>query len=185
MQTLYKVVSTHAIPELRVDARYSWFIYKRNNPVLPYEVAIQGYHEVEYQHLCAMRELNGTQNMATALTTYKAAREMIDELFTLAEASQLQSLLAIVHPQIITMLEEAALPVAMPRFQTASSVNNISASGSFVQPEDFADLTGHLLDFQVGATIIYLTHYTAEDFLSRLSPARLAALRKLHAEGEG
>jgi hypothetical protein len=183
MQKLYTVRSEHAIPELNLEASYTWQVYNRAVPVVAYEFAIHGYCEQEYQKLSS-RYSNATVSVPEELVIIKAARQMVDRLFTEAEARELQALLPLIHPGMTFTIDEVQLPILKPDYGYCAPTE-LDEPGSHVCPEDFAATTGQRLGFQVAACVKFLTRYAPEDFLNNLSPARLLALRKMHAAQNG
>jgi hypothetical protein len=105
-------------------------------------------------------------------------------LFTFEEAAKLQAFLLLTFPGMTVTIEEVALPVPIDD-KLSSLYDKLNFNGDYVDPEDFAELESNDLNFQVIAYVNYQPRYVAEDFLKNLSPDRLAALRKMHAENNG
>lgn len=183
MQKLFIVRSEHFIPEFNSVASYTWSVYRRPAPVVAYEDVIKDYCEQAYRQLAA-RCQGSDLIVADELLTLQVARQKVDRLFSEEEARELAALLPLIHPEMKVTLEEVELPVLKPDYSFCA-LDNFNALGSFVCPEDFAEITGQSLAFEVMAAISFQSCYTAEDFLNNLSPARLAALRKMHAECNG
>ena len=183
MQKLYIVKSENYLSQLKANVEYTWFLHERRTPVLPYELVIQGYKEFVQAERA---ELPGEQSRSSAPKKpgSRKAREAVDALFTLEEATKLQAFLIKTFSGMNVSIEEVNLPIPIDT-KLSSLYEKLNFNGDYVDPQDFAGLEGNDLDFKVTAFVSYRPRYVAEDFLKNLSPARLAALRKMHAENDG
>lgn len=197
MQKLYRVKSTYYLPQVHTNFEYHWFVYKRVAPIL-------SYNQVVFQ-LQKTANLNdetpdganlyfeiGRKNQSQPeLISSPLGQQLVDELFTFEEACQLQLLLegifkvVATEVEVTTTIEEVTLPFTNTGDDIRPLRQSFKLGGHYVDPFDFAAIEGNCLKFLVGAAVTGEVRYVAEDFLRNLSPARLAALRQMHAENNG
>ncbi len=167
MQNFYQVKTKFSLPQAGADFEYKWFVYQRNN----------NNYVPEQPSLNNKKAVKG-----------KLATQIINELFTFEEASQLKSVLEDVYTEIgetidfVVTIEEVDINNLNDHSPLKETYQD---GGEFVDPYVFAEFHCNNLDFFVAAKVDNQLRYVAEDFLRHLQEGRLEALRQMHAENNG
>jgi hypothetical protein len=169
MHHLYEVKSKYYLPQLKADFEYHWFVYRRATS-----------HNLD----------QANQSGKTRLVSNYLNQQVVDEFFTLEEAFQLETLLQKLYSNLGSNFEtsiwlEEAAPGAGSGQELCPLSDIYQATGHFVDPYDFASFEGYDLKVLVAARVTSQPRYLADDFLSKLSAVRLAALRQMHAHCNG